>query len=111
MHHDHDLDLISALAEGHLEDPAMAQELVASCEECAELYHAHLTVREAVTAEIRPQMTNSERVRLHNSLWAEVEPSPAPPPARPANPRWYRLMPVAAGPGLATGGTSALTSG
>lgn len=111
MHRHHDLDLISALAEGRLEDPATAQELVASCEECAEMYRAHLAVREAVTAEIPPQMTNSERVRLHNSLWAEVEPSPATTSARSSSPWWYRLMPVAAVLVLAIGVTTVLNSG
>lgn len=89
----------------------MAQELVASCAECAELYRAHLTVREAVAAEISPYMTNAERVRLHNSLWAEMEPSPTPAPSRSASPWWYRLMPVAAVLVLAIGVTSVLNSG
>lgn len=111
MHRDHDLDLISALAEGRLDDPATARALVASCEECAQLYRAHLTVREAVAAEIPPQMTNSERVRLHNTLWTEVEPATSPTPAPASSPWWYRLMPVAAVLVVAVGITTVLNSG
>lgn len=111
MHRDHDLDLISALAEGRLEDPVTAQELVASCEECAELYRAHRTVREAVAAEISPQMTNSERIRLHNTLWTEVEPSPVATLSRSSNPWWYRLMPVAAVLVVVVGVATVLNSG
>lgn len=110
MHRDHDLDLISALAEGRLAASAMAQELVDSCEQCAELYRAHLTVREAVEAEIPPQMTNAERVRLHNALRAELEPAPVAPAPSP-NPWWYRLMPVAAVLVVAIGVTTILNSG
>lgn len=109
MHRDHDLDLISALAEGRLEDTATAQELVASCEECAELYRAHLTVREAVEAEMSPQMTHMERARLHNSLWAEMDPAPTPVPS--STPWWYRLMPAAAVLVVAVGVATVLNSG
>lgn len=110
MHRDHDLDLITALAESRLDDPARAQELIASCEECAELYRAHLTVREAVEAEESPQMTEMERARLHNALWAEVGESSSA-PVRPASPWWYRLLPAAAVLVVAVGVGTVLNSG
>jgi hypothetical protein len=72
MHTDHDLDLVIALADGSLADPAPAEELIAACSECAETYEAYLTVRAAVAAAPTPAMTELERRRLSNSLWAEI---------------------------------------
>jgi hypothetical protein len=72
MHSDHDLDLVIALADGSLADPAPAEELIAACSECADTYEAYLTVRTAVAAAPTPAMTELEKRRLSNSLWAEI---------------------------------------
>lgn len=95
MHDKHDLDLISALVEGDLPDPSAAEELVSSCRECARLYRAHLTVREAVRAEPPPQMTEAERARVRTALWRELE-EPATKPSRTRTSWWYRAVPAAA---------------
>lgn len=101
MHTDHDLDLVIALADGSLTDPHPAEELVATCPECARTYEAYLTVRAAVAASPVVTMTDLERRRLHNSLWAEIGAETAPssaPAAAPTSrtPWWYRVAPVAA---------------
>lgn len=109
MHSDHDLDLISALAEGRLREPGPAEDLIASCPECEALYRAHLTVREAVEAESRPRLDDLERRRLHSALWEVVEPKPVP-TARPT-PWWYRIAPVAAALVVVVGVVAIITSG
>lgn len=96
MHRDHDLDLLSALAEGNLADPALAERLIDTCPECAAVYRAHSTVLQAVEAEARPRLTELERARLHTSLWEEVSRAPAQPARTSTSPWWYRLAPIAA---------------
>ena len=116
MHTDHDLDLVIALADGSLADPAPAEELIAACFECAETYEAYLTVRAAVAAAPTPAMTELEKRRLSNSLWAEIAEDQtaagtvSTTPTRDAAPTrrtrsdtptrrtpwWYRVAPVAA---------------
>ncbi|HLT96881.1 MAG TPA: hypothetical protein VK070_08860 [Acidimicrobiia bacterium] len=92
MHHDHDLDLVSSLAEGTPIDRAAAEELIARCDECAALYRAHLTVQAAVSAEPPARLTDLERQRLRSSIWNELQ-SPTRPAAAPG---WARWIPAAA---------------
>ena len=100
MHERHDLDLVFALAQGTLEDPAPGRELVDSCPECAEYYEANLLVLEAIRSEPAPRLTDLERFRLRQAVWAEVdsaEPETTPEvPVASSTPRWYRIMGAAA---------------
>ena len=89
MHFRHDLDLLDALAEGRLADPAEAEALVASCPECADYYRSYALVRAAIAAEPPPRLGDWERQRLRSSVWQQV--------STPAKaPWWYRVAPVAA---------------
>lgn len=114
MHDTHDLDLVSALADGSATDPTAARRLVAECSHCAEVYHDHRAVLDAITNDAFQPMTDLERHRLHASLWAEVtsgtvsrteaETPDAVAAATPSTPSrgsgrtpwWYRVAPVAA---------------
>lgn len=95
MHRHHDLDLITALVEGHLADPAPAEELVASCPQCADVFHTHLTVRQAVEGAERPAMTEFERRRIRGAVWEQLDRSATRASSSPT-PWWYRIAPVAA---------------
>lgn len=100
MHENHDLDLLAALAEGRLADTRQAEELLASCPECAELYRAHSTVLEAVRRDPAPELTELESRRLRAAVWNEVgtasPPAEATEPAKRGVPGWYRLLGAAA---------------
>lgn len=116
MHTEHDLDLVIALADGSLTDPHPAEDLVATCPECADTYEAYLAVRAAVAASPVATMTDLERRRLHNSLWAEIADEKAPaaspaPAAAPRTPWWYRVAPVAAALAVVVGVGATLTGG
>lgn len=138
MHTHHDLDLVIALAEGSLADPSAAEELIASCSECADTYEAYLTVRAAVAAAPAPAMTELEKRRMSNALWAELAVdgtapaglSPAPvdgsartradaptprtrdhAPTPRTTPWWYRVAPVAAALAVVVGVGATLTGG
>lgn len=95
MHRNHDPDLISALVEGGLTDPAEALELVEACPECGELFHAHLTVRQAIDNAAPAEMTDLERHRLRAAVWNQLEADSQPVSSSPT-PWWYRIVPVAA---------------
>lgn len=104
MHNDHDLELIAALAEDRLEDPAPAEDLVRTCPECADAFHSHRTVLDAAADDAIAPLDDLERRRLRTSVWEALEadraagsPRPAfPSQARPKTPWWYRVAPVAA---------------
>lgn len=111
MHRHHDLDLISALAEGRLADPGPAEELVATCAECADAYRSHRLVLDAIAAAPPGLMDDLERRRLRANIWEALQEdssSAAPagagslPPAPPI-PWWYRVAPVAAALVVAVG--------
>lgn len=114
MHSEHDLDLITDLVEGRLDDPAPAEALIASCAECAEAYDAHRLVKAAVAAEPAVFLNDFERRRLHDALWADLAPAsvPArPEPRRATTPWWYRVAPVAAALVVVVGVGTVLTGG
>lgn len=110
MHSRHDLDLIAAYAEERLDDPTPAEELVASCSECADLYRSHVIVRRAIADAPPVAMTEFERRRLRERIWEEAELAPAR-PAPATTPWWYRLAPVAAVLAVVVGVGGVLLSG
>lgn len=91
--HDHDLDLIAALAEGSLGDEAEARSLVESCEVCRAEYEAHTEVLARITAAPRPEMTDLEKAALHRDLWTELRREPQ---TAGSVPWWQRLTYAAA---------------
>lgn len=93
MHQNHDLDLISSLAEGVPIDRAAAESLLATCPECAAAYDAHLTVLRAIEEEPGPSLTDLERHRLHEALWDEIGNLEHPTPGAGW---WTKLVPAAA---------------
>lgn len=97
--HDHDLEIVAALAEGRSTEPDRAHELVRTCPVCAQAYRDHRTVLEAIARDPVPQLDERERLGLRSSVWGDLDldSAPAPPTTRPArSPWWYRLAPVAA---------------
>lgn len=96
MHSQHDLDLIAAFAEGRLTDSAKAEELVAVCQECSEIYRSHRLVLEAIAAEQAPAMGDLERRRLRSNVWDALQTEPAAAVSPSGVPWWYRAASVAA---------------
>lgn len=91
--HDHDLDLIAALAEGSLDDADLARTLVDTCDECRAEYESQLAALAYIASAPRVEMSQIERAALHRDLWAELRSEPS----RPAVPWWYRWSYAAAG--------------
>ena len=91
--HEHDLDLIAALADGSLEDEAEARALVQSCDECHAEYAEQRAILELIAGASTQRMTELERAALHRNLWAELERTPT----HRGSPWWYRWSYAAAG--------------
>lgn len=74
--HDHDLDLIAEHASGLLAgaDAARADELVASCDVCADEFHTHSQIKTLLATAPHPAMSEFERTRLRRSVLDEVAP-------------------------------------
>lgn len=114
MHETHDIDLLAALAEGRLDDPRPAEELVSSCPECAELYHTHRTVLEAVRRQPRPELTEMESRRIRTRVWDEIgvsSDSPARQTPVRSTPAWYRVLGVAAALAVVVGVAGVIVRG
>ncbi|HLF42501.1 MAG TPA: hypothetical protein VJA46_03115 [Acidimicrobiia bacterium] len=93
--HDHDLDLIAALADGTLDDQTEARARVESCEVCRVEFEAQVSILAAL-ATIEPvRMTELEKAALHRDLWTELRSEPA--NQASTSPWWYRLSYAAAG--------------
>ncbi len=92
--HDHDLDLIAALAEGSLDDETAARARVEACPECRDEYRGQRAVIEYLASAPEVTMTELERAGLHRDLWTELRSEPA---ASKHSPWWYRWSYVAAG--------------
>lgn len=105
--HEHDLDLIAALADGSLEDESEARSLVESCEVCREEYRAQSEVLSLLVAMPSVGMTDLERAALHRELWTELRAEPQ----RRGIPLWQRWSYVAAGLFVAVGLVGALNAG
>jgi hypothetical protein len=114
--HEHDLDLIAALADGSVSDgdngvasdgdngvasdAAAARSLIETCPVCRAEYEAQTRVLGWLADVPTPSMTDLERAGLHRAVRSAVEGER--PPAVPA-PWWQRLGYVAAGLLVAAG--------
>jgi len=92
--HDHNLDLILAIAEGRLTDAerAAAEAQVSACEECVVELAAQQLALEALGSASVPELTELEAVRMRRTVRAELgiaEPVQVAPRERSA--RWQRL--------------------
>jgi hypothetical protein len=95
MMHDHNLDLIMALAEGALADAERdtAEATIAACDECAVELGAQRIALEALGSAPTPELTELEAVRMRRALRDElglITPEPAA-PTRDRSMRWQRL--------------------
>jgi hypothetical protein len=101
--HEHDLDLIAALADGSASEAidgvaseaAKARSLVDTCPVCRAEYEAQTQVIGWLAAAPSPAMTDLERAGLHRAIRSDLE-GDEKPQAVPA-PWWQRLGYVAAG--------------
>jgi hypothetical protein len=92
--HEHDLDLIAALADGSLADETEARALVDACDVCRSEYRSQMDVVAWVASAPHVEMTELEKAALHRDLWTELRRDPA--RAAPI-PWWQRWSYVAAG--------------
>jgi hypothetical protein len=92
--HEHDLDLIAALADGSLADETDARAMIESCEECLVEYQDQVEVLALLVATPTARMNDLERAALHRDLWAELRKSPT---KTGSTPWWVRWSYVAAG--------------
>lgn len=91
--HDHDLDLIAEHASGLLTgaDAARADEIVASCEVCAEEFHTHSQIKTLLATAPHPAMSEFERTRLRRAVLDQM------PPPRGAMRPWQQRFLAAVG--------------
>jgi len=92
--HEHDLDLIAALAAGSLADESGARALIGQCEVCRAEYQSQTEVLAWVASAPRVEMTELEKAALHRDLWTELTNAPI---RSAASPWWQRWAYVAAG--------------
>jgi hypothetical protein len=92
--HEHDLDLIAALADGSLREETVARALVDSCAECRAEYESQVAILEVLAAAFTVEMTELEKAALHRDLWTELRRAPS---GAASTPWWYRWSYVAAG--------------
>jgi len=98
--HEHDLDLIAALADGSLADETEARALVDSCDFCHTEYLEQTDVLALIAAAPSARMTDLEKAALHRDLWTELRREPA---TAQSTPWWQRWSYVAAGLFVAVG--------
>lgn len=95
--HDHDLELIAALAEGDLglEEAAAAEREIATCESCSAEFEAQRTALAAIADAPRPGLSMAESGDLRRAVRTAVgaEPEPA---AQPTRRPWLGLVTAAA---------------
>lgn len=90
---DHEIELISALVEGRLEDESEARALIASSVELQTEYEAQKRAREALAAAGPARLEENEKAVLHRDLWTALRQPP-----KPARAPWYfRWVPITAG--------------
>jgi hypothetical protein len=92
--HEHDLDLIAALADGSASDAAKARSLVETCPVCRAEYEAQTRVIGWLAEAPTPTMTDLERAGLHRAVRSAIEGEKT---RAVATPWWQRLGYVAAG--------------
>ncbi|MGH8945874.1 MAG: hypothetical protein ACRDVL_06985 [Acidimicrobiia bacterium] len=78
--HNHDHELIAALAEGALDasQPTGAEAVLAGCPECLTELEAQRTALRALREAPRPTLTDLERVRLHRAVAGVLDIPPKP---------------------------------
>ncbi len=118
--HEHDLDLIAALADGSLDDETEARALIESCDQCLSEYQDQVEVLALLVATPTARMNDLERAALHRDLWTELRKSPSKPGSAPWWLRWsyvaaglfvtVGLVSVLSGQGLLGGGDAASVS-
>jgi hypothetical protein len=100
--HEHDLDLIAALADGSASeagdgvasDAAEARSLIETCPVCRAEYETQTEVIAWLAAAAKPVMTDLERAGLHRAVRSGLGSETS---SAPAAPWWQRLGYVAAG--------------
>jgi hypothetical protein len=92
--HEHDLDLIAALADGSTSDETEARSLIETCPVCRAEYEAQKEVIAWLGAAPQPAMTELERAALHRAVRSGIADVK---PLATATPWWQRLGYVAAG--------------
>ncbi|MCJ7754793.1 MAG: hypothetical protein MUP13_09530, partial [Thermoanaerobaculales bacterium] len=98
MMHEHDFELIAAIAEGKLSpaEQAAAEAILASCQDCRsdlELQREALVILRATQP---VTMTNLERATIHRNVLAAVRPATPTSVSKPSAPWFQRLMPAMA---------------
>jgi hypothetical protein len=97
--HEHDQDIIMALAEGSL-DPATAERAAAAisaCPECSADFELQKSAVAALQDAPRVYLTAAESARLHDRLRQELRVAPAKPARAKPTPAWSRWAALAAG--------------
>ncbi len=97
----HELELISALAEGTLEDETEARLLIASSPELRAEYEAQKTAIEAFRQVPMASLTEHERSGLRRDVWTQLRAQPG--EGRVSTPWYYRWSTAAAGLVLVVG--------
>lgn len=105
--HEHDLDLIAALADGSLRDETEARALVESCPECRAEYQGQVAVLYLLTSTPGAEMTELEKAALHRDVWTELRDAPS---RAASTPWWQRWSYVAAGLFVTVGLVGVLSS-
>ena len=106
--HEHDLDLIAALADGSLDDESEARLLVETCEVCGSEYRSQTEVLAWLAAAPGVEMTELEKAALHRDLWTELRSEPS---KAGATPWWQTWSYVAAGLFVLVGLVAVLNGG
>ena len=88
----HEQELISALAEGTLDDASEAHALIESSEKLRAEYEAQKAAFDALRGAGTAKMTDQERATLRRDLWTELRTEPIGTPARTG--RWYLRRPA-----------------
>lgn len=101
----HEIELITALAEGTLDDETEARALVASSDALRAEYEAQRAAIEASRQLPGATMSDPERATLRRDVWAALRSNPT---ARPSARRWSPRLAAAAAALLVVAGTAAV---
>ena len=104
----HEIELITALAEGSLEDETEARALIESSEKARSEYEAQKIALDALASIPPAEMTDNEKAALHRDIWTELSARPA--VSQKATPRYYRWSYAAAGLFVVVGLVAVLNS-
>ena len=97
--HEHDQDIIMALAEGSLdpEASARAEAAILACDECRADFELQRIALDALHDAPAVYLTATESAHLHDQLRRELQVSPAAPSRHRLRPAWGRWVALAAG--------------